>query len=49
MEGKMKLKVGRFNCHADFKIVGLTDSTKEDFNKLLAKEDENNDKKGNVG
>ena len=39
MEGKMKLKVGRFNCHADFKIVGLTDSTKEDFNTLLAKEE----------
>lgn len=39
MEGKMKLKVGRFNCHADFKIVGLTNQTKEDFNKLLAKEE----------
>jgi hypothetical protein len=39
MEGKMKLKVGRFNCHADFKIVGLTNQTKEDFNRLLAKEE----------
>lgn len=45
MEGKMKLKVGRFNCHADFKIVGLTDSTKEDFNRLLAKEENENDEK----
>ena len=37
MEGKIKLKVGRFNCHADFKIVGMTIRTKEDFNRLLAK------------
>ena len=42
MEGKMKLKIGRFNCHADFKIVGLTDSTKEEFNKLVSREDANN-------
>jgi len=46
MEGKMKLKVGRFNCHADFKIVGLTNQTKEDFNKLLAKEECKNVEKG---
>ena len=46
MEGKMKMKVGRFNCHADFKIVGLTDSTIQDFNKLIAKEDKNNDERG---
>jgi hypothetical protein len=39
MEGKMKLKVGRFNCHADYKIVGLTNRTNEDFNRLLAKEE----------
>lgn len=46
MEGKMKLKVGRFNCHADFKIVGMTIRTKEDFNRLLSKEDNNNDERG---
>ena len=42
MEGKMKLKVGRFNCHADFKIVGLTNRTKEDFNRLLEKKKKKN-------
>lgn len=46
MEGKMKLKVGRFNCHADFKIVGLTNQTKEDFNRLISKEDTTNDERG---
>ena len=46
MEGKMKLKVGRFNCHADYRIVGLTDSTKEDFNRLLAKEGNKNVEEG---
>ena len=39
MEGKVKMKVGRFNCHITFKIVGLTNRTKEDFNRLLAKEE----------
>lgn len=46
MEGKMKLKVGRFNCHADFKIVGLTNQTKEDFNKLISKEGNKNVEEG---
>ena len=42
-EGKIKAKIGRYNCRISYKIVGLTNRTKENFNKLLAKEDENND------
>ena len=39
----MKMKIGKYNVTASFKIVGLTDSAKEDFNKLLAKEEGKND------
>ena len=39
MESKIKVTIGKYKCRASYKIVGLTDSTKEDFNKLLAKED----------
>ena len=39
----MKMKIGKYNVTAKIKIVGLTDSAKEDFNKLLAKEEGNND------
>lgn len=39
-------KIGRFECKAVFKIVGLTDSTIQDFNKLIAKEDTKNDERG---
>ena len=35
----MKMKIGKYNVTAKIKIVGLTDSAKEDFNKLLAKEE----------
>ena len=39
----MKMKIGKYNVTANIKIVGLTDSAKEDFNRLLAKEDGKND------
>ena len=39
----MKMKIGKYNVTANIKIVGLTDSAKEDFNKLLAKEEGKND------
>ena len=39
----MKTKIGKYNVTAKIKIVGLTDSAKEDFNKLLAKEEGKND------
>ena len=40
---EMKMKIGKYNVTANIKIVGLTDSAKEDFNKLLAKEEGKND------
>lgn len=39
----MKMKIGKYNVTAKIKIVGLTESAKEDFNKLLAKEEGKND------
>jgi hypothetical protein len=39
----MKMKIGKYNVTAKIKIVGLTDSAKEDFNRLLAKEEGKND------
>ena len=39
----MKMKIGKYNVTANIKIVGLTDSAKEDMNRLLAKEDKGND------
>ena len=39
----MKMKIGKYNVTANIKIVGLTDSAKEDLNKLLAKEEGKND------
>lgn len=38
MENEVKAKIGRYKCRVKFTIVGLTNRTKEDFNKLLAKE-----------
>lgn len=43
MEGTIKAKIGKYQCRVSYKIVGLTNQTKEDFNRLLAKEDENDD------
>ena len=43
MEGKQQMTIGKYKCRASYKIVGLTDSAKEDFNKLLAKEEGEND------
>lgn len=43
MEGKIKMTIGRYTCRVSYKIVGLTNPAKEDFNKLLAKEDTKND------
>ena len=39
----MEMKIGKYRVKANIKIVGLTDSAKEDFNKLLAKEEGKND------
>lgn len=41
-EGKMKKKIGKYICRVNFTIVGLTDSTKEEFNKLKAQEGKQN-------
>ena len=43
----MKMKISKYNVTANIKIVGLTDSAKEDFNKLLAKEEGKNDNQQN--
>ncbi len=43
---KLKIKIGKYTCRCEYKIVGLTDSTKEDFNRLLAKEGTTNDERG---
>ena len=43
MDGKQQMTIGKYKCRASYKIVGLTDSAKEDFNKLLAKEEGKND------
>jgi hypothetical protein len=42
----MKMKIGKYNVTAKIKIVGLTESAKEDFNRLLAKEEGKNDERG---
>ena len=39
----MKMKIGKYNVTAKIKIVGLTESAKEDMNRLLAKEEGRND------
>ena len=39
----MKMKIGKYNVTAKIKIVGLTNQAKEDFDKLLAKEEGKND------
>lgn len=39
MEGTIKAKIGKYQCRVSYKIVGLTNRTKEDFNRLLAKEE----------
>ena len=41
-EGKMKKRIGKYICQVNFTIVGLTDSTKEEFNKLKAQEGKQN-------
>ena len=39
----MKMKIGKYNVTAKIKIIGLTNQAKEDFNRLLAKEEGKND------
>ena len=41
-EGKMKKKIGKYICQCSFEVVGLTDSTKEEFNKMKAQEGKQN-------
>ena len=43
MKGTLKKKIGKYICQVNFTIVGLTDSTKEEFNKLKAQEGKHND------
>ncbi len=43
---KLKIKIGKYTCRCEYKIVGLTNQTKEDFNRLLAKEECKNVEKG---
>ena len=43
---KLKVKIGKYTCRCEYKIVGLTNHTKEEFNRLLSKEDNNNDERG---
>lgn len=40
---KLKIKIGKYTCRCEYKIVGMTIRTKKDFNRLLAKEDMKND------
>jgi hypothetical protein len=39
MEGKEKVKIGKYNCGVKFTIVNLTESAIKDMNKLIAKEE----------
>ena len=39
-EGKFKANIGKYNCRVSYKIVGVTAQAIEDFNKLLAKEEQ---------
>jgi hypothetical protein len=43
----MKMKIGKYNVTAKIKIVGLTESAKEDMNRLLAREEGKNDNRQN--
>ena len=49
MEGTIKVTIGKYTCRCTYRITGLTNPMKTESNKLLTKEGENNDKKGNVG
>jgi len=42
VKGTLKKKIGKYICQVNFTIVGLTDSTMEEFNKLKAKEGKQN-------
>ena len=42
MDGKQQMTIGKYTCRASYKIVGLTESAKEDMNRLLAKEEMQN-------
>ena len=41
IKGKIRCKVGKYNCRCNYKIVGVTASAIEDMNKILAKEEQN--------
>ena len=38
---KLKIKIGKYTCRCTYKIVGMTIRTKEDFNRLISKEEGN--------
>ena len=42
MKGTFKKQIGKYICQVNFTIVGLTDSTKEEFNKMKAQEGKQN-------
>ena len=46
MEGKIKVTIGKYTCRCEYTIVGMTIRTKEEFNRLISKEDNNNDERG---
>lgn len=45
-KGKMTMKIGKYTCRCSYKIVGVTASAIEDFNRLLAQEENENDERG---
>ena len=42
LEGTIKVTIGKYTCRCEYKIVGLTNRTKEDFNRLISKEGNKN-------
>lgn len=42
-KGKMTMKIGKYTCRCSYKIVGVTASAIEDMNRLIAKEENEND------
>ena len=48
-KGKINVTIGKYKCRCSYKIVGVTASATEDFNKLIAKEERKNDEQEDVG
>jgi hypothetical protein len=41
-KGKMKKRIGKYICRVNYTIVGLTNRTMEEFNKMKAQEGKQN-------